>query len=52
MSVKVIMVLVIAKMVIVGMILFSCCYVLGYGYSNEKEAVDLLRIWSLLFVSH
>ena len=51
MTVKIIMVLVIAEMVIVGMILFSCCYVLGHAFSNEKVAVDLLQIWSLLYVS-
>ena len=51
MTVKIIMVLVIAEMVIVGMILFSCCYVLGHAFSNEKVAVDLLQIWSPLFVT-
>ena len=34
---KIVMVLVVAEMVIVGMILFICHYVLGYVFNSEKE---------------
>ena len=40
MTVKVIMVLVVAEMVIVAMILFFCHRVLGYALSIKKEIVD------------
>ena len=37
MTAKIVMVLVVAEMVIVGMILFICHYVLGYVFNSEKE---------------
>ena len=40
MTAKIVMVLVVAKMVVVGMILFICHYVLGYVFSSEKEVGD------------
>ena len=40
MTANIVMVLVVAEMVIVGMILFICHYVLGYVFSSEKEAGD------------
>nr|POF22808.1 protein detoxification 14 [Quercus suber] len=40
MTVKAIMVLVVAEMVIVAMILFFCHRVLGYAFSSKKEIVD------------
>ena len=39
-TVKAIIVLVVAKMVIVAMILFFCHRVLGYAFSCKKEIVD------------
>ena len=40
MTFKIVMVLVVAKVVIIGMILFVCRYVLGYAFSREKEVLD------------
>ena len=40
MTVKAMMVLVVAEMVIVAMILFFCHRVLGYAFSSKKEIVD------------
>ena len=40
MTLKIVMVLVVAEMVIIGMILFICRYVLGYAFSREKEVLD------------
>ena len=40
MTIKAIMVLVVAEMVIVVMILFFCHRVLGYAFSSKKEIVD------------
>ena len=40
MTFKIGMVLVVAKMVIIGIILFFCRYVLGFAFSREKEVLD------------
>uniref|UniRef100_A0A7N2MEL4 Uncharacterized protein n=1 Tax=Quercus lobata TaxID=97700 RepID=A0A7N2MEL4_QUELO len=40
MTLKIVMVLVVAEMVIIGMILFFCRNVLGYAFSREKEVLD------------
>ena len=40
MTFKIVMVLVVAEMVIIGIILFFCCYVLGCAFTREKEVLD------------
>ena len=51
MTAKIVMVLVVAEMVVVGMILFICHYVLGYVFSSEKEVGDHVVKTVLLFLS-
>ncbi|KAK9995102.1 hypothetical protein SO802_024805, partial [Lithocarpus litseifolius] len=45
MTFKIVMVLVVAEMVIIGMILFFCRYVLGFSFSSEKE------VWIMICLS-
>ena len=52
MTVKAIIVLVVAEMVIVAVILFFCHRVLGYAFSSKKEIVDhIVEMGPLLCLS-